>query len=57
MHEQPKEKSLTLRVPPQLHTELRERAAAEERTVSQLLRAAAKVYLATDNPIPQLGQR
>ena len=50
-----KDSALTLRLPPSLHDKLRERAAAEDRTVSQVLRVAALTYLASENHVPPLA--
>lgn len=45
------DRSLTLRLPSDLWEALRDRAAAEDRSVSSLLRVAARRYLAT--PLPE----
>lgn len=49
-----RDRTLTLRLTPQLHDALRDRAEAECRSVSGLLRAAALLYLDTPNRIPSL---
>jgi hypothetical protein len=51
----PKDVTVTLRLPAALHDALRERAAAEDLTISQLLRRAAMIYLATPCLVPPLG--
>jgi predicted transcriptional regulator len=43
-------RALTIRLPEELHEELRERAEQEDRTIASLLRLAARRYLA--NTIP-----
>jgi len=39
------ETSLTVRLPNELHAEIKERSRADERTVAQTIRHAIKVYL------------
>lgn len=52
-----KDQSLTLRLPADLHAALRDRAAAEDLTISQLLRRAAMIYLATPCLVPPLSAK
>jgi hypothetical protein len=40
-----KDRALTIRLPAELHDQLRDRAAAEERTIAGVLRLAARRYL------------
>jgi predicted transcriptional regulator len=42
-----KDRALTIRLPEELHDQLKERADAEERTVAGILRLAARQYLTT----------
>lgn len=50
----PKDETLTLRLPADLHQALRSRADAEDRTISSVLRVAAMRYLDTPCPVPAL---
>jgi hypothetical protein len=47
--------TVTLRLPAAMHEALRERADAEDRTVSQVLRVAARAYLAMPCDVPALS--
>lgn len=46
-----KERNLNVRLPAELHEQLRERADEEDRSIAQVLRVAARRYLATPNPV------
>lgn len=47
------ERALTVRVPAELHEALRRRAEMEERSVAQLIRLAARLYVDPDAQPPQ----
>lgn len=44
------ERTMTLRLPDELHAQLRERAKAEDRSIAQVIRVATRHYLQVHDP-------